>query len=143
MRIRDTGMSKRRLKKYLQKQSDKGNFASGIEARFFNINGVGIKLYHDEESCTHAYFYQFLAADHSLAPQVFEKINVRDVGFGFITEIACTEIGDYWDIGSEECEILESELADIGIYHGDLHHENVGTIRGETVCIDFGPAGTD
>jgi hypothetical protein len=143
MRVVDTGMSKRRLKKHIQKLSRKGLFKCGIEARFFNINGVGIKLYDEEDASEYAFEQQSLAADHSLGPQVFEKINVSGVGFGFITEIAETDdIEDYWEEFSEDHEMLEEALADIGIYHGDLHYQNVGIIDGEIVCIDFGPVST-
>ena len=139
MSIEDTKLSKRRLKKRIRRLNSKKLYKSGLEAKFFNINGVGIKLYDEKQDAEYAHENQSLAADNSLGPQVFEKINVKGIGFGFITEIADTSIGDYWDINSEESKTLEAELADIGIYHYDLHDGNVGRINGETVCIDFGP----
>jgi hypothetical protein len=135
-------LNKRQLKKALQKKMREYQFESGIEAEFYVVNGVGLKFYEDKYSADFAYETQKLAAEHWLGPKVFNKINIKGIGFGFITEIADTSIEDYWEEDSEEYETLSEELNNIGIFHGDLHGGNIGTINGKIVCIDFGPVST-
>lgn len=131
--------SLRRLKTEIKKLERSYEYADGIEALFFVVDNVGIKLYNYKDAANFAYKTQKLASEHYLGPRVFNKINVKGIGFGFLTEIADTSECYDWDEDSEERDALKDELYRIGIYHEDLHEENVGRIDGELVCIDFGP----
>lgn len=135
-------LEKKKIKRVISERNEKYQFSSGIEAKFFDVDGVGIKLYRRKESGRFARITQSFAAEHGLAPEVYERINVKGVGFGFVTEVADTSIECWWDNDEDYAEELEEELSNISIFHGDLHAGNVGELDGNIVCIDFGPAGT-
>jgi len=131
--------SLRKLKTEIKRLNKSYEYASGIEALFFVVDDIGVKLYDNKKCADFAYTTQRLASEHYLGPRVFSRINVKGVGFGFLTEVADTSEFYDWDEDSEECDDLRDELYKIGIDHGDLHEDNVGTIEGRLVCIDFGP----
>jgi hypothetical protein len=127
---------KRRVAPIVERRHEVGDFLYGSECQFYEIGGVGFKLYHSENDRDFAYELQEYASEHGLGPDVYGKLDVRRK-FGYFTEVA-QEV-EYF--GHDEEQSLLRELSDIGMWHIDMKTENVGMLHGEIVVIDFGPLG--
>lgn len=149
--------SKKKLFSLLRKQR-KAKY--GIAANYVRwTKYTGLKLFRKKRARDFAYKTQMRAAQAGLGPKVGgELVTVEvmlmtyDEGwgderylsvsklYGYFTEHA-PPLGSYlkWnEHGPEESNLYE-DLQKIGIYHGDLHFNNVSKLRGKVVPIDFGP----
>lgn len=107
-------------------------------------NNIAIKICENIENRDNNYFYQELAADHDIGPDVYGtfeiKVNQRTL-YGYYTEIVKTfdTYSEFSQKFSEnDIESLENKLESlINYYSADIFYANVGEKDGQLVCIDF------
>lgn len=120
--------------------------ANGGTARFYNIDGIGHKVFYCERSRDFSYKMQKLASLHGLGPKCHSRFIVHHpvegmqrAYWGFITEIA----PDLWKAPNREYLTGDKhrflkKFQEKGFQLNDTHDGNFGLLNGRIVCIDFG-----
>jgi len=122
-----------------------GDYKSGIMCRFVTVDsGVGIKTYSYIGSRNAAYLRQQKAHALGLGPAVGKRFTLKyknfwgeyDKLYCFVTQIA-RNIGR--KRSDENIQRLKDALKKNKLEQAaeDLHFDNVGTVDGKMVCIDF------
>ena len=114
---------------------------------------VGLKIYSNRSARDASLRYQQFAAKHRLAPSVSpKKVNFEVSTIQYRNEAPCLrteKLYGYWTEHTprgrrpswEQVGNLRHELEKIGLFHDDLHFNNVGRKGKKLVCIDFDPGG--
>jgi len=135
--------------------------SSGMSCKFFNLDGIGLKLYKNEWERDDSYYRQGALADDNLAPCVGSTFELEFNGctwYGHTTEIVetivdCSGHGgnagpngeglwgqfyardDYQELGCKIADCMD-KLHEAGYRWGDDHVGNFGILNGEVVIID-------
>lgn len=130
----------------------------GTECFFIKVSdkiGAKIFFHYSEDEVKRIYKEHEYAAQHNLAPDIYDFISVEHLGkilYGYLTEIVKVFPGKQTSEGimdgrkatkqeEDELDKLICELDSININPGvteDLHFCNIGWKNRKMICIDFG-----
>lgn len=122
--------------------------AEGCDCQFYNIDGIGVKVYLDKKLRDHCYKWQKYASRFGLGPECHTRFECNGK-YCFITEIVDIvrdgKFFEKFETGKEYIEWTTSKrkflmdcLFAIGIELSDFHNGNWGFRGNDVVMIDFG-----